>query len=64
MSDNGPQYTAQIIKRFSESYEFQHITSNPGYRQSNGNAESTVKKLPKTLLEELIWLYLTFSLLY
>ena len=31
MSDNGPQYTAQTFKRLSESYEFQHITSSPGY---------------------------------
>ena len=43
MSDNGPQYTAQTFKRFSESYEFQHITSSPGCSQSNGKAESAVK---------------------
>ena len=64
MSDNGPQYTEQTFKRFSESYEFQHITSSPRYSQSNGKAESAVKKLQKTFLEELIWLSLTFSLLY
>ena len=37
---NGPQYKAQTFKRFSESYEFQHIT--PGYSQSNDKAESDV----------------------
>ena len=47
MSDNGPQYTAQTFKRFSESYEFQHITSSPGYSQSNGKAESAVKTAKK-----------------
>ena len=47
MSDNGPQYTAQTFKRFSESYEFQHITSSPGYSQSIGKAESAVKKTEK-----------------
>ena len=43
MNDNGPQYAAQTFKRFSEPYEFQHITSSPGYSQSNGMAESAVK---------------------
>ena len=47
MSDNGPQYAAQTFKRFSESYEFQHITSSPGYSQSNGKAESAVKTAKK-----------------
>ena len=39
MNDNGPQYTAQTFK-LSECYEFQHITSSPGYIQSDGKAES------------------------
>ena len=42
-SDNGPQYTAQTFKRCSETWEFQHLTSSPGYSQSNGKAESAVK---------------------
>ena len=50
MSDNGPQYSAQTFKRFSESYEFQHIASSPGYSQSNGKAESAVKKPAKNIL--------------
>ena len=64
MSGNRPQYATQTFKRLAESYEFPHITSSPGYSQSNGKAESAVKKLLKTFLEELIWLNLTFFLLY
>ena len=64
MSDNGPQYTVQTFNRFSESYEFKHITSSPGYSQSNGKAESVVKREKTFFLEQLIWLNLTFSLLY
>ena len=43
MSDHRPKYTAQTFKRFSESYEFQHITSSPRYSQSNSKAESAVR---------------------
>ena len=43
---------AQTFKRFSEIYEFQHITISPGYSQSNGKTESAVQTA-KTLLEEL-----------
>ena len=50
MSDDGPQYTAQTFKRFSESYEFQHITSSPGYSQSNGKAESSIKTAKRNIL--------------
>ena len=43
MSDNGPQYSAKIFKKFVADCKFQHITSSPAYSQSNGNAESAVK---------------------
>ena len=50
MSDNGPQFAAQEMKEFADSYGFEHITSSPHYPQSNGLAERTVKTV-KSLLE-------------
>lgn len=43
ISDNGPQYSSQEFKTFSQKWEFEHRTSSPGYPQSNGKAESAVK---------------------
>lgn len=49
ISDNGPQYASQEFQKFSKQWGFQHVTSSPGYPQSNGKAESAVKT-PKRLL--------------
>lgn len=48
MSDNGPQFSGQFS--FAASNGFKHITSSPGFPQSNGEAEQaaqTVKNLLK-----------------
>ena len=34
---------------FSESWEFEHVTSSPGYAQSNGQAERTVQTVKNML---------------
>ncbi len=51
MSDNGPQYSAQIFKDFADQYHFVHVTSSPRYAQSNGEAERAVQTI-KNLLKK------------
>lgn len=42
ISDNGPQFSAEVFQRFAEEYGFEHITSSP---QSNGEAERAVQTI-------------------
>ena len=42
ISDNMP-FSSQEFRTFVASYEFEVITSSPGYPQSNGKAENAVK---------------------
>uniref|UniRef100_A0AAQ4NZT5 Gypsy retrotransposon integrase-like protein 1 n=1 Tax=Gasterosteus aculeatus aculeatus TaxID=481459 RepID=A0AAQ4NZT5_GASAC len=51
MSDNGPQYASQDFQKFCELWGFQHVTSSPGYPQSNGKAESDVKTAKRLLMK-------------
>ena len=41
ISDNGPQFAA---KEFAQTWDFKHVTSSPGYPQSNGLAEKKKEK--------------------
>lgn len=43
ISDNGPQFTSQQFRKFSNDWEFEHRTSSPYHSQANGAAEATVK---------------------
>ncbi|CAB3996246.1 Transposon Ty3-I Gag-Pol poly [Paramuricea clavata] len=43
MSDNGPQFSAATFSKFADEWGFTHLTSNPYYPQSNGEAERAVK---------------------
>ena len=52
-SDNGPQFSSQEFMKFSELYEFDHITSSPAYPQSNGKAENSVKTAELIMLKAL-----------
>ena len=51
MSDNGPQFDSEEFRKFAKAWEFDHVTSSPGYAQSNGMVESAVKKA-KSLLKK------------
>ena len=51
MSDNGPPFNSTEFKAFSELYEFEHVTSSPGYPQSNGKVESAVKILKSLMIK-------------
>lgn len=50
VSDNGPQYTSDLFRKFASEYGFKHVTSSPYHPQGNGEAErgvQTVKNLLK-----------------
>ena len=48
-SDNGPQYTAQVLKEFSKEWNFEHVTSSPEYPKSNAFVERHIQ-IVKNLL--------------
>lgn len=43
ITDNGPPLGANDFADFAQYYEFEHITSSPLYRQTNGKLENAVK---------------------
>ena len=49
VTNNGPQFDSQEMKKFAQTYDFQHTTSSPYYPQANGLAERMVKTVKKLL---------------
>jgi len=43
ITDNRPQFRAQLYEDFTKQWGFNHVTSSPYHSQSNGKAESAVK---------------------
>ena len=46
---NGPPFNAHEFEKFAQAYGFEHVTSFPGYPQSSGKAENSVKPSKSTL---------------
>ena len=42
MSDNGPQFVSNEMKKFADTYGFTLLMSSPHYPQSNGLANQTI----------------------
>ena len=53
-SDNGPQFSSADFARFSNSFEFQHLTSSPKFPQSNGQVERMVKTVKEMMQKSYI----------
>lgn len=53
ISDNGPQFSSSDFADFAKTYEFVHVTSSPGYPQSNGKAENAVKTVKRIMKKSL-----------
>ena len=51
ISDNGPQFSTDSFRCFSEEYQFTHITSSPYHPRGNGEAEHAVGTI-KNLLQK------------
>ena len=51
ITDNGPQFRAQVYEEFATQWGFNHVTSSPYHSQSNGKAEATVK-IAKNMLKK------------
>ncbi|XP_044182754.1 uncharacterized protein K02A2.6-like [Acropora millepora] len=51
VSGNGPCYSSVEFNKFSEDWGFHHVTSSPGYPQSNGQSERTVQTV-KSMFEK------------
>ena len=46
-TDNGPQYSSDIFKKFAKQWNFIHITSSPHFAQANGFSERMVQTVKK-----------------
>lgn len=51
VSDNGPQFSAELFLKFAREYRFHHTTSSPYHPRRNGEAERAVGTI-KSLLKK------------
>jgi transposase InsO family protein len=53
VSENGPQFCSKQLQAPQRTWHFEHITSSPGYPQSNGGAERAVQ-IAKSLMKKAV----------
>ena len=53
-SDGGPQFVSSTFQQFLSAWGIQHRLSAPGYPQSNGRAELTVKAMKKLVINNML----------
>ena len=51
ITDNGPQFWAQVYEEFASQWGFSHVTSSPYHSKGNGRAEATVR-IAKSMLKK------------
>ena len=51
ISNNGPQYAAEVFTSFAKEYGFRHVTSSPRYPQGNGATERAVRTVKNLLVK-------------
>ncbi|KAI0232800.1 hypothetical protein LSAT2_016905, partial [Lamellibrachia satsuma] len=49
---NGPQFSLDNFRQFTNDYTFQYVTGSPGFPQSNGEAERAVQIAKKILVQD------------
>ena len=54
ITDNGPEFLNEEVRKFAKEWKFDHRTSSPRYPQSNGKAENAVKTSKGLLLKSLL----------
>jgi len=47
ITDNGTNFSSEEFAAFSRKWRFNHVTSSPGYAQSNGKAENAVQTVKR-----------------
>ncbi len=50
-SDNGPQFSSELFRKFSKAWNFHHYLISPGNSRANGAAEAAVKIAKRLMMK-------------